>query len=105
MCARCQVSGGHRQTRLTNHVSDSDVLAEILIRRSQCAYNYSPVIIENYYFQPLQLDVTNYLLVWAHRDHLYVIGVYNGIVAVADGVNDIKSNTKAKALSGIFPPA
>jgi len=39
--------GGYRQTRITNHISDSDVLAEILIRRSQSAYNYSPVVIEN----------------------------------------------------------
>ena len=41
VCDACTLGdksqGGSRQTRLTNHISDSEILAEILTRRSQCA--------------------------------------------------------------------
>jgi len=81
----------------SNFISDSDVSANVLSRRSMVAY-YKDIIIENYLFQALDLESSNYLLVWNYQSHLYVILVFNKQVWVADGVNEIKRNKSTQRL-------
>jgi len=69
----------------SNFISDSDLLSNVLSRRSMIAYNYPDVIIENYFFQSLDIQSNNYLLVWNYKEHLYVILVFQQEIWLADG--------------------
>jgi len=82
----------------SNFISDSDVLSNVLSRRSMTAYNFQDVIIENYFFPSLDIQARNYLLVWNYKARLYVILIYQQKVSLADGVDAIKSNKSAQNL-------
>jgi len=59
-CEEPQLEDGEE---LSNFISDSDVLAQVLSRRQMVAYNYQDIIIENYFYQSLEISSKNYLLV------------------------------------------
>jgi len=82
----------------TNFISASDAVANILSYRSVSAYSYPDVVIDNYYFQKLDIKNQNYLLVWNFADHLYVICCFKGQVFLADGVDTCHLNSKARGL-------
>jgi len=86
----------------SNFISDSDVLSNVLSRRSMTAYNFQDVIIENYFFQSLDIQAHNYLLVWNYKAHLYVILIYQQKVWLADGVDAIKSNNRRRILLDVI---
>ena len=56
------------------------------------------MIIENYFFQALDIKTQNYLLVWNYKAHLYVILIFQQKEWLADGVDAIRSNRSAQNL-------
>jgi len=81
-----------------NFISASDAIANVLAYRSLAAYNYPDVLIDSYYFQKLDVKRKNYLLVWNHDEHLYVICAFRGQVWLADGVDHCHINSRVRGL-------
>jgi len=78
-----------RVEQIDNFVSDSDVLAKLRAYRKLAAHNYADVVVDSSFYQPLNLNESNYLLIWNYSSHLYLICILKGLVYVADGVDAI----------------